>query len=50
MAKKITGYLVTAAHVDTLRIQTFEYKTIKQAEEDAKRHGWVIQAVYPIRK
>lgn len=44
------AYLVTAAHVDTIRIQTFTYPTIKAAEADCQKHGWKIQAVQKISK
>lgn len=49
MAKKSKGYLITAAHAESIRIQTFEYKTIKEAQADCKKHGWTIQAVQPIK-
>lgn len=48
MAKR-KGYLITACHTEPIRIQTFEYATIKEAEADCKKHGWVIQAVQPIK-
>ena len=44
------AYLVTAVHEEAIRIQTFTYSTIKQAEADAKKHGWKIQAVQKISK
>lgn len=49
MAKRTKGYLITAAHLESIRIQTFTYPTIKEAEADCKKHGWVIQAVQPIK-
>jgi len=43
-------YLITACHPEAIRIQTFKYKTIKEAEADCKKYGWVIQAVQKISK
>lgn len=47
MSKKSKGYLVTAVHVETLRIQTFHYTSIKKAKADAEKNGWKIQAILP---
>lgn len=48
MAKK-RKYLVTMYHEASIRIQTVSYPSIKAAEEDAKKHGWVIQAVHRVK-
>lgn len=42
-------YLVTMIHEEAIRIQAFKYKTIKEAEKDAKQYGWKIQAVQKIK-
>lgn len=48
--RKSCKYLVTAIHEDAIRIQTFEYPSIKAAQADAKKHGWKIQSVQKIGK